>query len=94
MKKPDNSDQIRAEYRFENGRRGRYARRYAEGTNIVRLDADVATAFPSSEAVNDALRKVASAPHLLRGTIEKITIVRQVDITGRHRNLGRRPEGR
>lgn len=44
------------EYDFSNGVRGKYAARYREGTNIVRLDDDVAAMFPSSEKVNEALR--------------------------------------
>lgn len=44
------------EYDFSNGVRGKYADRYRQGTNIVRLDDDVAEMFPSSEKVNDALR--------------------------------------
>jgi len=39
--------------------RGKYATRYAEGTNLVPLDADVAEVFPDAEAVNDALRALA-----------------------------------
>ena len=44
------------EYDFSGGVRGKYAARYQEGTNIVRLDDDVAAMFPSSEEVNEALR--------------------------------------
>ncbi len=36
--------------------RGRYAGRVSEGTNIVLLDPEIAAAFPTSEAVNKALR--------------------------------------
>ncbi len=36
--------------------RGKYAAKYAEGTNVVLLEPDVAGAFPTSEAVNQALR--------------------------------------
>ena len=50
---------MRDEYDFTKGVRGKYARRYAEGTNLVLLDADVAKAFPSATTVNDALRKLA-----------------------------------
>jgi hypothetical protein len=46
------------EYDFRGGVRGKYARRYAKGTNIVLLAPDVAKRFPSSESVNDALRAV------------------------------------
>ena len=45
-----------AKYDFSKGERGKYAKRYAEGTNVVVLAPDVAAAFPDSESVNDALR--------------------------------------
>ena len=38
------------------GVRGKYAAAYRKGTNMVLLSPDVAAAFPTSEAVNDALR--------------------------------------
>lgn len=44
------------EYDFRGGDRGKYARRYAEGSNVVVLSPDVAEAFPDSESVNEALR--------------------------------------
>jgi hypothetical protein len=47
------------EYDFSQGVVGKYAKRYAEGTNIVLLDPDVAKVFPDSEAVNQALRAIA-----------------------------------
>jgi len=34
---------------------GKYARQYAEGTNMVLLDPDVADMFPDPKSVNDAL---------------------------------------
>ena len=43
---------------LKNGIRGKYAEQYAAGTNIVRLDPDIAAAFASEEAVNEALRSV------------------------------------
>jgi hypothetical protein len=49
-------DEILPEYDLTGGVRGKYAGRYAEGTNLVRLDPDVAKVFPDSAAVNDALR--------------------------------------
>ena len=55
------SDGMRAEYDFRSGVRGKYAKRYAEGTNIVLLEPDVAEAFPDSRAVNAALRKLMRA---------------------------------
>jgi len=47
------------EYDFSQGVVGKYAKQYAEGTNIVLLDPDVAKVFPDSEAVNQALRALA-----------------------------------
>ncbi|MGD8330550.1 MAG: hypothetical protein PVJ49_14040 [Acidobacteriota bacterium] len=49
---------MRREYDFSGGVRGKYAERYAEGTNIVTLEPDVAEAFPDSKSVNEALRDV------------------------------------
>ena len=51
-------NEMRPEYDFSEGERGKYARRFQEGTNVVVLEPDVAAAFPASEAVNAALRKV------------------------------------
>ena len=51
--------EMRADYDFSRGVRGKYARRYAQGTNLVLLDADVAKVFPNAEAVNDSLRALA-----------------------------------
>ena len=36
--------------------RGKHAKRYAAGTNVVVLAPDVATAFPNADSVNEALR--------------------------------------
>ena len=55
------NDELRPEYDEtlkKNGIRGKYAGQYAAGTNIVRLEADVAAAFPNEDAVNEALRFV------------------------------------
>jgi len=49
-------DEILPEYDFRGGVRGKYAERYAEGTNVVLLDPDVAAAFPDAASVNAALR--------------------------------------
>jgi hypothetical protein len=51
--------EMRAEYDFSCGVRGKYARRFAQGTNLVRLESDVARVFPNSEAVNKSLRVLA-----------------------------------
>jgi hypothetical protein len=51
--------EMRAAYNFSRGVRGKYARRYAQGTNVVVLDPDVAKVFPSAESVNRSLRALA-----------------------------------
>lgn len=49
-------DELREEYDFSGGVRGKYAEHYAEGANIVVLDPDVAKVFRDSKSVNQALR--------------------------------------
>lgn len=44
------------EYDFTQGERGKYALKYAEGSNIVVLSPDVAKIFHDSKSVNEALR--------------------------------------
>jgi hypothetical protein len=51
---------MRAEYDFRGGVRGKYAARFAAGTNIVVLDPDVAARFPDSRTVNEALRALVA----------------------------------
>jgi len=62
-KKPDEDDDLLPEYDFPGAVRGKYAREHAEGTNVVvvALDPDVAKRFPTSEAVNAALRQLAES---------------------------------
>jgi hypothetical protein len=50
---------MRGEYDFSRGVRGKYARRYAQGANVVVLAPDVAKVFPNTEVVNDSLRALA-----------------------------------
>jgi len=45
---------------IRSGVRGKYAKRYCEGTNVVLIDPDLHKLFPDSEAVNRALREYAS----------------------------------
>jgi len=56
-RRPD--DAMRPEYDFSKGVRGKHAARYASGTNVVVLDPDVASQFPTADEVNDTLRAVA-----------------------------------
>jgi hypothetical protein len=53
------SENMRAEYDFSGAERGKYATRYAAGSNVVVLEPDVARLFPNAKLVNEALRKVA-----------------------------------
>jgi hypothetical protein len=50
--------EMRAEYDFSKGVRGKYAKQYAEGTNVVVLEPDLAREFPTAESVNQALRSL------------------------------------
>ena len=52
---PD-ADTLQSEYDFSGAVRGVTAARYAEGTNVILLDPDVAKVFPNAKAVNEALR--------------------------------------
>jgi hypothetical protein len=56
------SDDLRPEYdltKLKGGVRGKYFARASAGTTLVVLDPDVADTFPTSQAVNDALRALA-----------------------------------
>lgn len=67
-KSPAAKPDMRAEYDFSTGVRGKYVRKYTQGANVVVLEADVARVFKDSAAVNAALRtllpKRTSAPSL------------------------------
>jgi hypothetical protein len=56
MKKADIAEEMKPEYDFSHGVRGKYAKKYQRGSNIALLDPDVAKLFPDSKTVNDALR--------------------------------------
>jgi hypothetical protein len=53
------SDEMRKEYDFSQGVRGKYAAKFAKGTTLVLLDPDLAKLFKDSESVNNALRLLA-----------------------------------
>ena len=65
MKKDDETrpeeDDLRPEYDasvLKGGVRGKYLERYRAGTNLALLAPDVRAAFPTDEAVNEALRSL------------------------------------
>jgi len=68
------TDEMRPEYDFSGAVRGKYYERYRAGTNVVVLDSDVAQVFPTSQAVNEALRVLFKAA---RGQVSDPTAVPQ-----------------
>jgi hypothetical protein len=63
-------DDLRPEYDFasmKGGVRGKYVTRLRKGSNLVLLEPEVAAAFPSAEAVNEALRGVLNTTRAVRG---------------------------
>ena len=53
------ANDIRPEYDFSGGVRGKFYKEYMKGTNVVLLDPDVAEVFPDSQTVNEVLRALA-----------------------------------
>jgi len=61
MKKAKKTDDMKTEYKREElgvGVRGKYYESYKEAHNIVLLQPEVAEAFPTEEAVNNALKSL------------------------------------
>ena len=58
MKRMRKDPDMLEEYDFSKGIRGKYAQRYAEGTNVVVIEPDVAKYFPDHDSVNKALRSL------------------------------------
>jgi len=52
---------MQARYSFKGGQRGRYAHLFPQVPHVVILSPDVAAAFPDSDSVNEALRKLLAA---------------------------------
>lgn len=57
---PLNDPDMLEEYDFSKGVRGKYAKRYSAGANVVVIDPDVAEYFPDHESVNESLRGLVS----------------------------------
>jgi hypothetical protein len=63
-----NSD-MRPEYDFalmKGGVRGKHYEQYRKGTNVVLIEPDVAAAFPTEDAVNEALRGILGTARAVR----------------------------
>ncbi len=59
----NDKDTLRDEYPenlVRSGVRGKYAKSHREGTNLVLIDPDLRELYPTSEAVNRALRDHAA----------------------------------
>lgn len=70
MSKPKEAeDDVKPEYDFasmKGGVRGKYVSRLRKGSNIVVLEPEIAAAFPSEAAVNEALRGVLNTTKAVR----------------------------
>ncbi len=55
------------EYDFSAGVRGKYAKRFKKGCNVVMLDSDVAKIFHDGKSVNQALRAFSKISVIVRG---------------------------
>lgn len=60
MKTMKNDPDMLEEYDFTGGVRGKYAKRYAEGTNVVVIEPDIVEYFPDHDSVNAALRSLTT----------------------------------
>ncbi len=58
MKKMQKDPDMLDEYDFSKGIRGKYAKKYSKGTNVVVIDPDVSKFFPDHDSVNQALRSL------------------------------------
>lgn len=52
---------------MKGGVRGKYAARLRKGSNLVLLEPEIHEAFPSDDAVNEALRGVLNTTRAVRG---------------------------
>jgi hypothetical protein len=63
---PTDDDDLRPEYdlsQLEGEVRGKYFDRYRAGTNLALLAPEVRSAFPTDDAVNQALRSLMTNPN-------------------------------
>jgi hypothetical protein len=63
-----NDEDMRPEYPAElikSGVRGKYVKRFHEGTNVVLIDPELNRLFPDPEAVNRALRAYAKGHKIM-----------------------------
>jgi len=87
---------MRAEYDFasmKGGVRGKHLEEYRRGTNVVLLKPDVAEAFPTEDAVNEALRGILTTTRAVRrtGGLPDRTLQPAPAVPKRRRRQGRMP---
>ena len=83
---------MRVEYDFSKGVRGKYAKRFREGTNVVVLSPDISKAFPNSKSVNEALRSLLKAGKLKKNGShnKRLQRTRGVSTNGKSKRRGAR----
>jgi len=87
-------DDVRPEYDFasmKGGVRGKYARQARERTNIVLIEQEVADAFPTERAVNEALKGVLNTTRAVRNTGGLPNKALQPTSRGKRKAKSRRP---
>ena len=99
-KRSRTKDDLLPEYDFaamKGGVRGKYVARLRKGSNIVVLEPEIAAAFPSDAAVNEALRGVLNTTKAVRrigGLPNKaLQPTRAAEPNGKREALRRGPRG-
>lgn len=67
-------EEVRAEYTRSDlgtGERGKFHAQYQKGHNLVLLDPEVAAAFPTDQAVNDALSSLVRIARAARRPVRR-----------------------
>ena len=67
---------------FGRGVRGKYYREYMKGTNLVLLRPEIAQAFPTSDAVNEALQSLINVANRAANLTTRSTRTRRKRRTG------------
>jgi hypothetical protein len=62
-------DEMREEYDFSNSQPNPYAEKMSKGSNLVLIEPEIFKIFPSSEAVNGALRILIKAAKEAESTV-------------------------
>lgn len=99
-KRSRSQDELLPEYDFasmKGGVRGKYVARLRKGSNIVVLEPEIAAAFPSEAAVNEALRGVLNTTKAVRRTgglpNKALQSTRPTPPSGKRVASGRGPRG-